>query len=529
MARVSTGGTPNYVTDPEILALLGGGQPATPLYNTREAVANQYPTTVEANPGITTPQIPTVAPPTPPPAETPAATPTTPAPMDKETARRILSGAQAGDTKAAQEAYYGTNGLGGAYGQATGNAAVTDPNQEQALAAHAALRGGTTISDTQRAAAQGTMDAWYAKNPLFEKDVQGTYTGGGGKDPYAMNNQQWGTETAQDYALQQIKRLLGDKFDPATMKISSVGPSEGSPYQWQPQRTININGREMNVGEIAKWYQGRDQTTADAMLRGELQGAGLLQGVDQYGNAGGTPTYTGQAPASDPRMTQARTAAQTQYQQPAQQSYQQPAYGSWQQPQYGFQGQQQGQYGNQWGQQGGPYGQSSYINPMGFANYAMGNNFTQYQQPQQNYGVQQQSQLGYTNWAPLSSQGPSNASMASSFYNSPAYGQSQQMNYGGVMGMQNYRMGQAQINPMPQFNTGYGMGNMGSSGSNSMGWGGNNGGYGGGMYGGSRGGGMMGGQGYSGNTPYINNAMFGRQQTQQGYKPPPWQGKQQAW
>jgi hypothetical protein len=421
-------------------------------------------------------------------ATPPAPPPTTPAPMDKETARRILSGAQAGDTKAAQEAYYGTNGLGGAYGQATGNAAITNPNQEQALKAHEVLHGGGIVSDAQRAAAQGTMDAWYAANPLFEKDVQGTYTGGGGKDPYAMNSQQWGTETAQDYALQQIKRLLGDKFDPATMKFDSVGPAANSPYQWQPQRTVNINGQQMNVGEIAKWYQGRDRTTADAMLRAELQGAGLMQGMDQYGNAGGTPTYTGQAPASG-SWTQNHTIPPPQQTGQSQGGQQPPSfnYPRPQQQQFGFGQQQGGQYGypgnSFYGQPQGWGGMNSWMN-MGGQGYnpwgQQGGQMSQQQRPQQQYSVGQNSQLGYTSWTP---------------------------------------QGNTQMNFMGFGGSGQGR-NPWGGGYNGM-YGGQ--GYGGGMYGGgfggNRGGGMMGGQGYSSNTPYINNAMFSRPQ---GQRMPSW-------
>ena len=89
------------------------------------------------------------------------------------------------------------------------------------------------------------MDAWYKANPLYEQNVQGSFSGVNGTEKYAMNNQQWGTATAQDYAMQQIKRLLGDKFDPNTMKAGTTGAlGAGSPYSWDPQRTININGND---------------------------------------------------------------------------------------------------------------------------------------------------------------------------------------------------------------------------------------------------------------------------------------------
>lgn len=220
----------------------------------------------------------------PPSADVTASNPA-PTPMDKATAQRILMGAMPGDMAEASKVFYGTNGMGGAYGAATGNASIASPTEQDALAAHQLLTGGATITDAQRAGAQGTMDNWYKANPIFEANPQGTYTGDGGSTQYGMNNQQFGTALAQDYALQQIQRLLGANFNPATMKMSSVAPAANSPYQWSPQRTINVNGNEMNVGEIAKWYSQRDKATADAMLREQLQGFGLLPGTNSYGGA----------------------------------------------------------------------------------------------------------------------------------------------------------------------------------------------------------------------------------------------------
>lgn len=419
------GGFANPVTDPSLLALLGGGQGSTPTYDITRNLQNQVS---PENQGITT-----TTPATNDPAAPNGISPQSPfyaqymaaiqsqqqlkdnlaatqtavanAPMDKETARKILSGAMQGDIAEAQKVYYGAQG---AYNTATGNASVTDPNQEQVLAAHQLLTGGSILSDAQKAAAQGTMDNWYQKNPLFEKDVQGTFSGLGpeNKTNYAMNNQQWGTATAQDYAMQQIQRLLGSNFNPAQFKNSSVGPAENSPYQWTPQRTINVGGNEMNVGEIAKWYQGRDQATADAMLREQLQGMGMMQGMDAYGNAGKTPAAGPQAPR--PVMPQ---APQTQNQNTQFQGLvKQPAFNMQSLLPYLMGGMQNysgmGNYGG--------YGMNSYAMPSYNRMPQMGGmmSFNPYGYGQQSsnmsgggysfkpsYGIKQ-SNAGYTSWNP---------------------------------------------------------------------------------------------------------------------------------
>ena len=319
----------------------------------------------------------------------PAATSANPAPtvMDKATAQKILMGAMPGDMAEASKVYYGTNGLGGAYGAATGNASIASPTEQDALAAHQLLTGGATISDSQRAGAQGTMDNWYKANPLYESNPQGTFTGLGGNDKYNLNPLQFGTATAQDYALQQIQRLLGGSFNPETMKMSQVGPAANSPYQWSPQRTINVNGNEMNVGEIAKWYQNRDKTTADAMLREQLQGFGLMPGTNAYGgtlNPNQQTSYAGMQQAGNaaykaPTPTPKPTAPASQ-----------PSFNMGQFMQMLMGG---GGYGyNPYSMMGGMTGYNPYsygYNSSGLGGYTF----------KPSYGKQQTS-LGYTKWSP---------------------------------------------------------------------------------------------------------------------------------
>jgi hypothetical protein len=353
-----------------------------------------------------------------------ATTPAAPAPMDAEMARRILSGAQVGDMKAAQELYYGADGMGGVYSKTKGGTPDYDPKLDPAAA--------------------------LATTPPAQAAL-----GGAARPPADMN------------------ALMEQSRREATANYARL--------QQQAQQEAGAGG----PGAVDSRYRSLIKDL------GDYNAARRPQWLIDNGAAGNPTAESRQFAAQQLGGYQAATP----YQQP-----QQPAYGSWQQPQYGFPSQGWGEQMPQWGGQWG--GQSPYQ-----------------QRPQQQYSVGQNSQLGYTSWQPQQ--------QSYQFPQQSQYNPQQQMNYGGYSG--------------------------------------NNGGYGGGMYGGGggmseamgyspgsandpavrgywnnatqsygplsavqgyyspqqsyngqrSGGSMMGGQGYSGNTPYINNAMFGRQQGNQ--------------
>jgi hypothetical protein len=385
-----------------------------------------------------------------------ATTPAAPVPMDAEMARRILSGAQVGDMKAAQELYYGADGMGGAYSKTKGTAPDYDPKLDPAATGLATTPAGQTALG---GAARPPADM----NALMEQSRREATANYARLQQQAQQEAGAGGPGAVDSRYRSLIKDLGD-YNAAR----------------RPQWLID-NGAGGNPGATSL------QATAPQQPQG-----GYYQPYQQPAGSRPYITQWGQGDFGD---------------------FGKASFG--QQQSQGWGGQMP-QWGGQWG------GQSPY---------------QQQARPQQQYGVGQNSQLGYTSWQP----------------------QQQQMNYGGRGGapsqgqgydlsntlsgrMQSYKdAGQpipqslrdefaASYDPTPnkpQYAGGTpGFYAPGGQGYNVQYGGGNNGGYGGGMYGGGGrmpqfnpqsmyGGGMMGGQGYSGNTPYINNAMFGRQQGNQ--------------